>query len=239
MFLVIKVQVIAYWIASYYALRKHQKNIRLLFSSLEAVNLSWMNYFLLGLLFGVFIWFNQQIFRIELINEYSSLGYLLIIFALSYFVVKQGEVFHFQAAELNQIKEVINEPAISKAQRLSRLEVESMKLKLKLLMETEKPFLNPNLELPSLASKINLTPHELSYLLNNCMNCNFFEFVNQYRVEEAKNLLLSDKHKHLNILGIAYESGFNSKTTFNSTFKKLTGFTPSHFIKNSTASTAD
>jgi AraC-like DNA-binding protein len=184
-------------------------------------------------LFAVFIWFNQQIFKIQWINDYSSLGYLSIVFALSYFVIKQGEVFHFEASSLNEIKEVIEENPVAKVQRLSSREVESMKTQLMNLMETEKCFLNPDLELPSLAAKLNLTPHELSYLLNKGMGSNFFEFVNQYRVEEAKKLLLSAEHKHLNILGIAYEAGFNSKTTFNATFKKVTGVTPSNFKKNS------
>jgi AraC-like DNA-binding protein len=98
-------------------------------------------------------------------------------------------------------------------------------------MTTDKCFLDPDLDLPSLAARMNLTPHELSYLLNKGIGSNFFEFVNSYRVEEAKKLLLSGEHNHYSILGIAYEAGFNSKTTFNTTFKKATGLTPSQFKK--------
>ncbi len=99
-------------------------------------------------------------------------------------------------------------------------------------METDKCFLDHDLSLPHLAKKMDLTSHELSYLLNEGLGVSFFEFVNRYRVEEAKTLLLSPEYHHLNILGIAYETGFNSKTTFNTSFKKFTGVSPSEFRKS-------
>jgi len=71
----------------------------------------------------------------------------------------------------------------------------------------------------------------LSYVLNKGIKKNFYQFINELRVEEAKILLLSDKVKTLDMLGIATHAGFNSKTTFNTTFKKLTGLTPSQFQK--------
>lgn len=145
--------------------------------------------------------------------------------------MKQKEIFHFPLREKEQIKSVFADREPIKQERLSTAEIELLSDQLKQLMNTEKCFLNPDLELPTLASKINLTPHELSYLLNKGLHCNFFELVNSYRVEEAKRLLLSNQHNHLNILGIAYESGFNSKTTFNTAFKKVTGLSPSQFKK--------
>jgi AraC-like DNA-binding protein len=76
---------------------------------------------------------------------------------------------------------------------------------------------------------MNITSHQLSYVINTGFNENFFRFINQYRVEKAKELLLLEEMNRLSILGIAFESGFNSKTSFNTTFKKFTGQTPSAF----------
>ncbi|TEB41605.1 AraC family transcriptional regulator, partial [Flavobacterium circumlabens] len=72
---------------------------------------------------------------------------------------------------------------------------------------------------------------ETSFVINELYGDNFYNFINKYRIEKAKSLLLSEKYNQLNILGIAYESGFNSKTTFNTTFKKNTGFSPTEFVK--------
>jgi len=78
---------------------------------------------------------------------------------------------------------------------------------------------------------MDVSTHDLSYLLNDSFGVNFFNFVNRYRVDEAKRLMLSGQNKHLNLLGIAYSAGFNSKTTFNIAFKKQTGLSPSEFMK--------
>jgi AraC-like DNA-binding protein len=89
-----------------------------------------------------------------------------------------------------------------------------------------------------LAKEMVISTHDLSYLLNECFGASFFQFVNTYRVEEAKQLMLSEKYKHLNILGIAYNAGFNSKTTFNTAFKKHTGLSPSQFMQSAKAQPA-
>jgi AraC-like DNA-binding protein len=76
---------------------------------------------------------------------------------------------------------------------------------------------------------MDISTHDMSYLLNDGFGQSFFQFINTYRIEEAKRLLMSEKHSHFNMLGIAYASGFSSKTTFNTTFKKLTQQSPSEF----------
>jgi len=78
---------------------------------------------------------------------------------------------------------------------------------------------------------MSVSVHDLSYLLNEGFGKNFFQFINSYRVAEAKRLMLSEKNRHLNLLGIAYSAGFNSKTTFNTAFKRETGMSPSMFVQ--------
>ncbi|MDF1698619.1 MAG: adenylate/guanylate cyclase domain-containing protein [Saprospiraceae bacterium] len=99
-------------------------------------------------------------------------------------------------------------------------------------MSQEKPYLNSNLTLRILAELIEIHPNKLSELLNDRIGKNFSEFINQYRVEEFKTIAILPQNNHLSLLGLAYESGFNSKTVFNTFFKKETGFTPNQYLKS-------
>ena len=95
----------------------------------------------------------------------------------------------------------------------------------------EKPYLDPELSLRSLARQIDMHPNQLSWLLNESMGKNFNEFINYYRVAAFKTLIRDPKNSQLTLIGLAYDSGFNSKTVFNSSFKKETGLTPKEFLK--------
>lgn len=102
---------------------------------------------------------------------------------------------------------------------------------LQLYMKTEKPYLESQLTLPQLAAQLNISSNYLSQVINEQFQKNFFDFINQYRVAEAKSLL-SKKSKASSIVDIAFESGFNSKSAFYSAFKKHVGMTPSEFRKS-------
>ena len=99
------------------------------------------------------------------------------------------------------------------------------------LMTTEKPYLEPKLSLAQLAEKLGVLPNHLSQIINQYEEKNFYDFVNEYRVEEFIILAKKDTDKNFNLLGLAYEAGFNSKSSFNQVFKKLKGKTPSQFVK--------
>jgi len=155
---------------------------------------------------------------------------------VAYFFIAQKEIYPFEAPELSSINKIIEEPkTVLNRQRFSDDALRLLKAKLVNLMEHEKKFLDNELSLPDLAKEMQVSPHDLSYLLNEGFGVNFFRFINSYRVNEAKKLMLSDKYRHLNILGIAYNAGFNSKTTFNTVFKKQTGLSPSQFIQQTKA----
>lgn len=98
-------------------------------------------------------------------------------------------------------------------------------------LENNKPQLNPELSLRSLASELDIHPNQLSWLLNDGFGKNFNEFINHYRVEAFKKMAVDPENAHLTILAIAYDCGFNSKTVFNTYFKKETGMTPKQFLK--------
>lgn len=98
-------------------------------------------------------------------------------------------------------------------------------------LEKEKSFTNPDLHLADLASQLHLSHRYLSELINQQSGTNFNQFINQLRVAEAKKLLVDDKYAHINILGIGYECGFNSKSAFYTAFKKEVNLTPAKYQK--------
>jgi AraC-like DNA-binding protein len=99
-------------------------------------------------------------------------------------------------------------------------------------MKTNKPHRNPEINIYQLADQLGVKKHHLSRIINEKAGMNFFDFINTFRVEEIKHNLADPSLAHLTLLGLALESGFNSKATFNAAFKKKTGLTPSEFQKN-------
>jgi AraC-like DNA-binding protein len=115
--------------------------------------------------------------------------------------------------------------------RLTTHEIQSQVERINQLMALEKIYLNENLNLREFALHLKADPNFISFILNNYLGGNFYDFVNRYRIEEVKNKLNNPDYKHLSLLGIALESGFNSKTTFNRVFKQVMGITPTEFQK--------
>lgn len=114
---------------------------------------------------------------------------------------------------------------------LEESEIEVYQNQLLQFMVDESPYLHADLSLRSLANQLNLLPNKLSWLLNNCIGKNFNEFINHYRIEAFKSLAKDPANANITVLGLAYDSGFNSKTVFNTYFKKETGLTPKEFLK--------
>lgn len=103
---------------------------------------------------------------------------------------------------------------------------------LTIYMETEKPYLNPSLSIRNLAEEIKMNSRDLSVLINQYLDKHFFDFVNEYRIEDAKSILKNPAKNEFTVLEILYEVGFNSKSSFNTAFKKHTGLTPTQFRKS-------
>jgi AraC-like DNA-binding protein len=229
----VRIQMISYWVLSYVILTRHTKNVQVFSSTSAPVSLWWLRYFLIGLGAVLVLSLNEVASIVPAIVPVTNVGYLIMSFYLAYFSVRQQEIYPYRPKDVTEIREIINEVSNPvQTKRLSDEELAVAKRKLIQVMELEKIYLDPNLGLPQLATKVNLSTHDLSYLLNEGFGENFFQFINRHRIEEAKFLLRSDRHKHLNILGIAYESGFRSKSTFNATFKKITGVSPSDFMRS-------
>ncbi len=99
-------------------------------------------------------------------------------------------------------------------------------------MENEKPYLHHDLSLSKLSEDLNKPKYLISQVLNVELGKSFYEFLNEHRFKEVKSRLTSPEYQHLTILAVAYDSGFSNKNTFNKVFKKLSGTTPSEFLKS-------
>lgn len=125
------------------------------------------------------------------------------------------------------------EPAPKKSKKLlfTEEQLHLFKERLVILMEEEQLYLNPELSLRSLAEYMNLPANQMSQLLNKGFMQNFSNYINSYRLEYFKKRILDESVHHLTILALAYDSGFNSKTVFNTFFKKKMGMTPKTYWK--------
>lgn len=155
--------------------------------------------------------------------------YWLGTFFLGYYAIQQKEIYPFAPQELAEIAAIIQEQPL--AHPSASCVDEARKEQLRHLMENEKPYLDPELSLPKLAQLMHCSTHELSHLINQGFERNFYQFINSYRIEESKRLLSDPQLDYLTILAIGFEAGFNSKTTFNTTFKQLVGMSPVEFRK--------
>ncbi|MEM8896042.1 MAG: helix-turn-helix transcriptional regulator, partial [Bacteroidota bacterium] len=151
----------------------------------------------------------------------DSYGVILISTFLFYFVS-----FRLITTPKNILVTATNKYITS---NLSKPEVDSTIQALHQLMIEKKIFKNQKLSVAEVAKELGITRQQLSEILNSHMKTRFQDLLNQYRVEEFINCLDQEKYNHFTLLGIASEAGFSSKSSFNSTFKKLKGVTPSQY----------
>ena len=134
-------------------------------------------------------------------------------------------------SELNQLPEmeISKDPKKYEKSGLSTERADEIQANLLELMEKKKPYRNSELTLNELAAMISVTPHNLSEVINTRLRKNFFDFVNEHRLEDVIENLKNPGKSHIKVLSIAFDAGFNSKSTFNTIFKKQMGKTPSQF----------
>ena len=113
--------------------------------------------------------------------------------------------------------------------KIKDLNVDLIISKLQKLMDEEKVFLEEDVSLQDLAITLGITQHQLSQVLNERLNKNFYQFINEYRIREAQKMLLEDPD--ITVLSVAYSVGFNSKSSFNKAFSQYTGTTPLKYKK--------
>ena len=153
----------------------------------------------------------------------------LTVFCLGYFAIREPEIFKMGPEIEEEPAAALPEETQEEAQEEE--EREDMKHKLRELMETKRPYLNPKLTLATLSEMAGTNVHTLSKVINDGFGVNFNDFVNGYRVDEFKARVVEEEYKNHTLLSVALMAGFNSKTAFNRSFKKITQLTPREYLK--------
>jgi AraC-like DNA-binding protein len=232
---------IIYPILAYRLIGRFNKMIHENLSYDDNINLNWLRYCIIGV-FGIFLSVGifsalQYLLKVEFPFNPDFIYYsevILFILFIGYFGIKHESLFIENAQVGTNREEEKPENKTSSEYKKSGLktdDAETYHNQLLQLMTSKKPFLEPKLTLNTLANELGITVNHLSQVINQFQGKNFYDFINEYRIEEFKTRALSLKNKHLSLLAIALDSGFNSKSSFNSVFKKHTRMTPSQFLE--------
>lgn len=213
----------------------YKQKIKQYFSNVFKLELNWIRNFLIIFTF-LFLYSSIQSVVGSFITDlgYNERWWLNLAMAIcSLYIGLKG--YFTDTTKLNKLDFSFSPKQISIPEHNKELKKEISKTAIETiaeLMENEKPYLNPDLNLSELAKQANLTRAQLSEIINSGFHMNFNDFVNSYRVNAFKSMLKQGKHQQLSLLGIAYECGFNSKATFNRVFKKLTNFSPTQYLQS-------
>lgn len=236
--------VLYYTLATLYLLRRYRKNLTDRFSYFSSANeLNWV-YFLIFLFASTYLTLLVlNVYNLKLNEAYFNTGFVsdisltVLAFSVSFFGLKQPYLFkvikdknRLKKEEIDEVVAEEIEVEVKEKYKQSTLSEEVKKGYIEKLLEhmkAERPHLNSELTVQDLSKQLNIPRHHLTEVLNVDLEKNFFNFINEYRVEEVKKRLIDKKHEHLTIVAIAFDSGFNSKSTFNSIFKQFTNRTPS------------
>ena len=211
------------------------------FSNIERINLKWLMHLTIGLsiVWGVVVlsYMVNFVSTKEIhMDQFIYLAASILIYSIGYLALRQPEIFNAAVTKSGTVKIIGSEEQSEKSisyQKSGLSEEEALDYQRNLLelMDRDKPYLNNELTLRDLAHKLSMSTHNLSEILNTRINQNFYDFINSYRVEEVKQRLEQGESEKYSLIAIAFDSGFNSKTAFNTIFKKVTGVTPSQYRK--------
>jgi AraC-like DNA-binding protein len=223
---------LAYLIRAVVALRKFAAGVKDLFSDIESKQMSWLKLLLSG--YAV-VWAVSLAYCLAfyIFKNAAETRHVLLVAGVSGFLFINVLILHAlrqsalfagltpEEAELIETREEGGETAMPTDQEKARVER---------FMTDEQPFLNPNLSINQLARQLGMSPRDLSFVINRGFGQNFFDFVGDYRLRHAMQLL-DRREASATVLEVMLASGFNSKSVFNTAFKAKTGLTPTQYRK--------
>lgn len=239
-------QLFTYYFLARRTLLTYQRSLRHLFSETSRIDLQWTRFLVNGFLvlvlafiviFPLMLRYPSQFNLLLLINMAVAIPY---IYMASYKGVLQATLWQVQPgtdkktveSTLQQAEKMDTAGTVDSKQTkpgAASDRLEELVAKITTLMEQEKLYQETELTLQQLARTLQVPSYQVSQALNEGMKKNFYDLINGYRVEEAKRLLLDPQNTSYTILSVGFEAGFNSKTTFNTVFKKFTGLTPTEY----------
>lgn len=221
---------IVYVVWSSLLLRKHQRNIRNQFSNVEAISLRWLKFLVYGLggIWCIVIFVNK--------DDYIFAGVSVFAILIGFFGLQQKDIFGVGKSILyrNEAENFLLKDEKEKYAKsgLNDKAAEDLFKNLMILIDDQDYYKRNDLSLTDLASELRVHPNYLSQIINEKAGKSFYDFINTYRVEEFKRLIKIPANRHFTLLALAYDCGFNSKSSFNRYFKQKTGQTPSQYVKS-------
>jgi AraC-like DNA-binding protein len=197
-------------------LTRHKRRILSQFSYQDKIDLQWLRILTTGL-GGIWL-------LILVSDEILFAGVAVFVFLIGFFGIRQARIFKHRAGEAEPQKEKYSKSGLTK--ELS----DKLYASLIALMNKDALYRKDDLSIGDLASRLEVHPNYLSQVINEREKKNFYDFVNHYRIEEFKKLMSDPKNRNLTLLAVAFECGFNSKSSFNRYFKKTIGQTPSEYF---------
>lgn len=224
----------SYLLASIRLIRAYKQKAHEQFSSQKLISVNWLSSTLVFFTFFLLLFSLHGMVRITSVAIYYTVVLNLTILVFFVFInrvllqaLKKPEIFSL----LPEMK--VNNPNATTPKYSSSTLTESDKNNIVILlrqhMEHQKPYLDAYLTIDDLAGQLAIKSRILSQVINESFQMSFFQFVNQYRIKEAQRMLTDPKDKKITVLEVLYKVGFNSKSSFNTLFKKYTGFTPIEF----------
>ncbi|WP_299838924.1 helix-turn-helix domain-containing protein [uncultured Tenacibaculum sp.] len=220
-----------YSIVSLRILYRHEKLLKQYYSKIDQRSYSWLKipilvYASYHILWNIITEIDRFVFDRSL-REYYFLPSFVILALCCTWIGFKGYLNNQKTSSFN-----VNELNKTSGKDTFKKDTEFLE-KLELLMRNQKPYLNSDLNLSKLAELLDMKPKQVSLKINQNCSKNFYDLINSYRVKEFQERIHTSNLEKLSVLGLAYECGFNSKSTFNSVFKKTTQLTPSQYIKKS------
>jgi AraC-like DNA-binding protein len=245
-YILIHIQIAVYFIMCFMAIKKYKLLLLENYSNASLFNYKWLFQFILLFAIEALISTFKNVFLfVHLDMAYFITQITVSIFALGFITwivlkaMHNPELFRGININLQLVKELINKDDRSETVGIASNESELDEIiLLKKHMIKEEPYLDATLTIEDLSKQMNFATKDLSILINHHLNQHFFDFVNGYRIRKAMDILKNQEKKDLTILEILYEVGFNSKSSFNTAFKKHTNQTPTQFREKTLKSVA-
>jgi len=236
------VQLAFYIISIFFLLARYKKILLENYSISDRANYSWllqMNGFLTGLFivsivqnFYKYEYYGAKITEYRLLMSLAQLAFTcwLVLKAMYAPKIFSGVDSNLQLVSTYAGNSMSNDNGSELKGEASEKSIQQIAV-LKEYMIKNEPYMNPGLTIKDLAKQIGMDVRETSLLINHTLNQNFYDFINRYRIDKAMDILKNPGYKKLTILEILYQVGFNSKSSFNTSFKKQTGLTPTDYRK--------
>jgi len=210
--------------------REHLSNTT---SAIDKAYYKWLISFCLVILFPIICLILFALTGFDVINKnIIILGFLLPILSSFFAALFKPELFHSFPHRMPEPESKEEQKKKYETSTLQEKQKEKLVEKLLAFLTTDKPYLEAELTIAELAERVDIPAHYLSQIINEKLDCSFLDFINEYRVEEAKEKLRDENYENYTIISVAYEVGFNSKSAFYNAFRKFTGRTPSQFRKS-------